>query len=343
MRTDPRLGRVPLEIDDQQLVAAELLASEGIARAGEAIKNAEALAAQRKTELNAARQALIALRPEVQNLRSQIATSKKWITEFETRLAAQNVAPMVTPDQLANMVTEESRQQAELVLLGDKVSNLELGLDAATTAAALSRLNDNIHAAEKRKNDSERDRARLKPWADFFNDVRLLLSAQQDTAIANFTREYGPRASVIQRRLRSVYGFDHITLSPEHSDIVVRATRRGEPLRPINYFSQSQQQTLLLALFLTACSSQTWSSFCPVLLDDPVAHFDDLNTYAFLDLLVGLLDSRSGPRQFILSTCDDRLFQLARQKFRHLGSRAAFYAFSSLGNDGPLIDSIATS
>jgi DNA repair protein SbcC/Rad50 len=61
-----------------------------------------------------------------------------------------------------------------------------------------------------------------------------------------------------------------------------------------------------------------------------------------LDLLVGLLDARSGPRQFILSTCDDRLFQLARQKFRRLGSRAAFYAFLSSGMDGPQIESVAS-
>jgi exonuclease SbcC len=343
MRADPRLGQASLDIENEQLTEAEKLTAENIGRTIDAIKVAEPVAAQKKAELNAARQALIAVRPEVQNLRSQIAAGKKWITEFETRLTAQNLDPMFTPDELANLVKEESRQQAELALLGDSAANLELALDAATTAAALSRLNDNIHAAEKRKTDAERDRGQLRPWADFFNELLSLLNAQQNTAIGSFTREYGPRASVIQRRLRSVYGFDDITLSPDQSDIVVRATRRGEPLRPIDYFSQSEQQTLLLALFLTACSSQTWSNFCPVLLDDPVTHFDDLNTYAFLDLLVGLVDARSGPRQFILSTCDDRLFQLARQKFRHLGSRAAFYAFLSSGKDGPQIECLATS
>jgi exonuclease SbcC len=343
LRGDPRLGQASLDIDNEQLIEAERLTTENIGRTKDAIRIAEPVAAQRRTELNAARQALIALRPEVQSLRSQIAASRKWITEFETRLAAQNLAPMLTPDELADLVKEESRQQADLALLGDSAANLELALDAATTAAALARLNENIHAAERRRTDAERNRGQLKPWVEFFNELRSLLSAQQHTAIANFTRQYGPRTSVIQRRLRSVYGFDDITLSPDGSDIVVRATRRGEPLRPIDYFSQSQQQSLLLALFLTACGSQTWSNFCPVLLDDPVTHFDDLNTYALLDLLLGLLDARSGPRQFILSTCDDRLFQLARQKFRHLGSGATFYAFLSSGKDGPQIESLATS
>jgi exonuclease SbcC len=109
-------------------------------------------------------------------------------------------------------------------------------------------------------------------------------------------------------------------------------------LRPTDYFSQSQQQTLLLGLFLTMCISQTWSGFSPIFMDDPVTHFDDLNTYAFLDLIVGLLDSDFGKRQFIISTCDEKLFKLARQKFRHLGERATFYRFVAIGPDGPIVE-----
>ena len=120
----------------------------------------------------------------------------------------------------------------------------------------------------------------------------------------------------------------------------MRVKRHGEELRPTDYFSQSQQQTLLLGLFLTACLSQTWSALTPVFLDDPVSHFDDLNTYAFLDLIVGLLESDSVSRQFVISTCDDKFLQLARQKFRHLGESARFYSFSAISGDGPVIDEI---
>ena len=62
-----------------------------------------------------------------------------------------------------------------------------------------------------------------------------------------------------------------------------------------------------------------------------VTHFDDLNTYAFLDLIVGLLESNAGRQQFVLSTCDEKLLELARQKFRHLDKAAKFYRFSALG------------
>ena len=75
----------------------------------------------------------------------------------------------------------------------------------------------------------------------------------------------------------------------------------------------------------------------PVFLDDPVTHFDDLNTYAFLDLIVGLFYSETGRRQFVISTCDEKFLQVARQKFRHLSHRARFYTFAAIGEEGPVV------
>jgi exonuclease SbcC len=76
-------------------------------------------------------------------------------------------------------------------------------------------------------------------------------------------------------------------------------------------------------------------------MDDPVTHFDDLNTYAFLDLIVGLLESDFGKRQYVISTCDEKLLKLARQKFRHLDERATFYWFRSFGPEGPTVEKIS--
>ena len=72
-------------------------------------------------------------------------------------------------------------------------------------------------------------------------------------------------------------------------------------------------------------------------MDDPVTHFDDLNIYAFLDLIEGLLETSLEGRQFIISTCDERLFQIAKQKFKHFRDRAKFYTYKSISNNGPQI------
>lgn len=57
-------------------------------------------------------------------------------------------------------------------------------------------------------------------------------------------------------------------------------------------------------LFLTACSSQTWSGFSSIMMDDPVTHFDDLNTYALLDLTLDcrVLRKASGSSSSLLAT-----------------------------------------
>ena len=56
------------------------------------------------------------------------------------------------------------------------------------------------------------------------------------------------------------------------------------------------------------------------------------------DLILGLIDFDAMARQFIISTCDERILHLARQKFRHLGEKARFYIFSAIDADGPVVE-----
>ena len=281
------------------------------------------------------------MKAQLQTLRTQLSNLQRTVTQLTARLQESKLPTDASEEMLLSLIAEESRQQAQLLALRDSISSLELAIDAVTTAAALTTLQQNVRNKEKAVETAARKRDQHQPWLAYFTRLSRLVSSQQNEAIANFTSEYGPRTSVIQRRLRSVYGFDDIEIQSHESTISVRVKRDGEVLRPTDYFSQSQQQTLLLGLFLTACISQTWSGFAPVFMDDPVTHFDDLNTYAFLDLIVGLLESDVGKRQFIISTCDEKLLQLARQKFRHLGEKAVFYRFDAIGPEGPVVEKIS--
>ena len=223
----------------------------------------------------------------------------------------------------------------------EDVASAELVIDAATTRAAYRPLQSRL--AERRSAMSELRSTKdiYARWLEYFREVLALVASEQDKAVSRFTREYGPRTSVIQRRLRSVYGFDDVEIRSEESKILVRVLREGKLLRPTDYFSQSQQQTLLLGLFLTACVSQTWSGLAPVFLDDPIAHFDDVNTFAFLDLIDGLLtDYGAGKRQFIVSTCDQKFLELAREKFSYRGDNVKYYTFEGIGDDGPIVRAI---
>jgi exonuclease SbcC len=342
LRNDPRLSRLNLEIDSDDLNELETQAAKEVDDTKTQSAKIEDELSQHRKNLGGLKNEIAALKSQVAAIRVQFAQTQKSIALLEAKLGQAQLPADSTDRSLLARVAEQTRLQADLAAVQAMASGLELALDAATTAAALTTLQEAIRNREKAISEVSARRERHQPWTKYFEEVAKVLSSQQNEAIADFTRAYGPRTSIIQRRLRSVYGFDDVQIKSQDSAINVRIMRNGEELRPVDYFSQSQQQTLLLGLFLTASSSQTWSAFAPVFLDDPVTHFDDLNTYAFLDLLVGLLDSGDGGRQFILSTCDEKLLQLARQKFRYLGERAKFYRFTAIGADGPMIEEITT-
>jgi DNA repair protein SbcC/Rad50 len=343
LRDDPRLTQFSFEIGDDQLGDIDRQCREQLSALKAQVVKTQAEKTQKQLEVTNLRQQSSSLKDQLPTLRTQIGNLQKTLTQITARLEESKLPPDSSEEMLLSLIAEESRAHAKFLALRDSASNLELAIDAATTSAALTQLLQNVRNKEKAAAAAVRQRDRNQPWLKYFEELSHLVSSQQNDAIASFTREYGPRTSVIQRRLRSVYGFDDIEIRSQESAIIVRVKRHGEDLRPTDYFSQSQQQTLFLGLFLTACISQTWSAFSPIFLDDPVTHFDDLNTYAFLDLIVGLLEPNLGQRQFIISTCDEKLLLLARQKFRHLGKRAKFYRFSAISAEGPVVDEVTSS
>jgi DNA repair protein SbcC/Rad50 len=343
LRDDPRLTQFSLDIGDEQLADLDRLNREQLSALKAEVVKTQAETTEKRLEASKLRQESTSLKTQLPTLRAQIGNLQKTVTQITARLEESKLPSDASEEMLLSLVAEESRAHAKFLALRDSAANLELAIDAATTSAALTQLLQNVRNKEKAAASAAQQRDRHQPWLKYFEELSHLVSSQQNEAIASFTREYGPRTSVIQRRLRSVYGFDDIEIRSQESAITVRVKRHGEELRPTDYFSQSQQQTLFLGLFLTACISQTWSAFSPIFLDDPVTHFDDLNTYAFLDLVVGLLEPNIARRQFIISTCDEKLLQLARQKFRHLGDRAKFYRFSAISAEGPVVNEVTSS
>lgn len=259
------------------------------------------------------------------------------IKELGRTLLESGLTEEATRQEVEAASRANSERANRVAAILDRAQALEVALDAAATAAAMQSVRKRVGDAVAKADEAEARAAAHRPWVEYFSEIGALLQERQLSATRQFTEQYGPRTAVIQRRLRPVYGFGDIDITNQGANIAVRVKRNGVSHRPSDFFSQSQVQTLLLGLFLTASSSQTWSGFSPVLMDDPVTHFDDLNTYALLDLISGLLKSPEGSRQFVISTCDEKLLQLARQKFRHLGSDAKFYSFSAIGSDGPMV------
>lgn len=225
---------------------------------------------------------------------------------------------------------------ASVTSLLNDVLAVETAIDQAELTAELSRLQNELQKNLEEIAKLETQEAQILGWVHLFENLKKTLENVKNTSVKEFTDKYGPLSSLIQSRLRAVYGFGKIHLSSQKGKIAITVERGDEKLRPIDYFSESQKQILVLSLFFAAAITQNWSAFAPIFLDDPVTHFDDLNAYAFLDLLSGMLQEEVGTRQFVISTCEDKLFQLMKQKFYSFGNRIKIYEFTAIGKEGPV-------
>ena len=180
----------------------------------------------------------------------------------------------------------------------------------------------------------------FKKWVTFYETIKKELDIIQNKALSDYTNNYGPYSSAIQNRLRPVYNFGDLKLKPEKGKIFVKVKRNGEEIFPNDYFSESQIQIVMLSLFLSAALTQNWSSFLPILMDDPVEHFDDINSYSFVELIRGLVMDSSFDSQIILSTCENKLYKLLKQKLGRLDKKVIFYEFKSIDKNGPVIEKL---
>jgi len=281
------------------------------------------------------------LKREIQGLNKETVDSKKYIEEVESLIRRLNFNLYVDINQVVILKNNFRKKLFDLDSLQNEIINFEIAMDTVQISAALAKNQQDLENIKDQIKNLEKDRERLNNWLSYFDVICKKLKFLQNQALEEYTSRYGPFTSTIQRRLRAVYGFGDIELHPEKGEIEVRVERKGERnIPPSDYFSESQIQIVMLSLFLSATLTQTWSSFTPILLDDPVEHFDDLNAYSLLDLIRGLIMKPGKGHQFIISTCEDRLFRLMRQKFSKLNGRVIFYVFESIGENGPKIKKI---
>jgi exonuclease SbcC len=274
---------------------------------------------------------------ELRQTQMDLTKSHHTLQEIKNVLTAAGLEPDAPIRDVATFRDNLDSRRATLSDLRDQVTDFEVALDAAQTHAALARLQSDIDGLQTSKEDADNRLRSLRTWRHYFEQILEALRRVQDELLTEYIEKYGPLASIIQQRLRPVYGFKGVKLKTKKGKINVTVEREGHEYPPSNYFSESQLQIVTLSLFLSAVLTQTWSSFGLVLLDDPVTHFDDLNAYAFLDVLRGLIDQPGQGHQFIISTCEERLYRLMRQRLPKAKGSVAFYEFISIGEGGPVV------
>ena len=225
----------------------------------------------------------------------------------------------------------------QLSSLRKRCLTLERLVDATQRSAMLSDLEAQAQKMQKEKEFLTVKIERLLSVKKWISSVKSILDRQSSSAVAKHVDAFGPLTSLIQKRLRAVYGFGDVSLLAKGSEINVEVSWEKEHVKPTDYFSDSQKQILMLSLFLSGRLTQTWSGFAPIFMDDPVTHFDDLNAFGFVELIRGLVSTSPGKRQFFISTCEERLYELMLKKFKGVAGGARFFKFEAIGHDGPIV------
>ncbi|MGF6527846.1 AAA family ATPase [Variovorax sp. PvP013] len=154
------------------------------------------------------------------------------------------------------------------------------------------------------------------------NEEKALLEAGKvlDDLIENASLESATREALdaIGDQINEVFSRIHSPREYEYvgsPDVLLR-TADGHDARTLQQVSTGQRSAFALSLFLAR--NRTAASAPPVLLiDDPIAHVDDLNSLSFLDYLRDL--AVNSGRQIFFATADTRVASLFSKKFSFLG------------------------
>lgn len=290
---------------------------------------------------------LSVIHAQISQTKEKIETLRQAKTRLEAEIErfVERAAQVLDRDALTvEAISEQRRITTERVdqlhALQRRCSTLEMALDAAQRTTIRTELEARAQSLASKQRALEDEIAGMSKVKNWFERLQDALDKQSLHAVANHVEALGPLTTLIQKRLRAVYGFGDVSLNARGKEIRVVVGWENEQVKPSDYFSDSQKQILMLSLFLAGRLTQTWSAFAPILMDDPVTHFDDLNAFGFVELIRGLVGTAPGRRQFFISTCEQRLFDLMLKKFSRLEGGARFYRFDSIGHDGPIVRSV---
>lgn len=332
--------KLPLRVDIKEIEKTLAETTKKMSDNQECIKKQEMIYTRNNEQLSLANDHLRSLKERRSNISLDIDNLSKNISEYEADLAKLDLNTEISIKMIQSIKEKLQIQINKITAIKDDIIRLETAIDSTQSSARLAELDTEIEKTNRTLKKQKTKLQEIKKAIDYYDKINYALATQKNLTVSEYAKNFGPLASIIQRRLRPVYGFGPVELKSKAGKIYVQVSRKSQILRPIDYFSDSQNHILMLSLFMAAGVTQTWSSFAPILIDDPITHFDDLNAYAFVELIRGLVDDFDRPQQFIISTCDESLWELFRQRFSDLTERAIMYKFVAIGEEGPIIKRI---
>lgn len=214
------------------------------------------------------------------------ATRSKYADDIGSLIAAARVASERI-DDLSSQIQGERARSAEISVLHQQIA---VGKQQALT--------------------KDEERERLADALEVLHDIQRNHSL--DSGLSSFM--HGNLES-IQRIFTKI----HVPHELKISDLTgCRLERLGsDHVVELNQISTGQRAALMLSIFISL--NLSLKSGPPyMLIDDPIAHIDDLNVLSFLDLLADVAET--GYRQIFFATANEKLAHLFQKKMEFLGA-----------------------
>ena len=171
--------------------------------------------------------------------------------------------------------------------------------------------------ASKRKDQLEKQLAAMLPRIERFRESRQVLSKIQNEHSLNSAMEEALRQN--REAIEAIFARIHspAEFSGLGSSLTTLVRKSNAGVATLQQISTGQRAAFALSLFL-AQNAQLRSAPPLILIDDPIAHVDDLNCLSFLDYLREVVVA--GDRQVVFATANEKLATLFERKFDFLGS-----------------------
>jgi len=235
---------------------------------------------------------------------------RRQINECEDRLSAvrrgldvlENQWPR---DQLdASPSVESDRRTIEFAV--EEAAEATVSRPASKLSEEIDTKTEEIDRLKERIEQLEKAREHLR---ETFAGVEESL----DEVLGEYTEIVTTLFKVFQRP----YDFKRVELTKDNEELRVVRRESGEVVG-IDEMSSGQRTALVLAIFVT--NNLAHDTAPPLmLLDEPFAHLDELNTLSFFNLVIEL--AVRGDRQIMFATANDNLASLLERK---IGETEAF-------------------
>jgi DNA repair exonuclease SbcCD ATPase subunit len=160
------------------------------------------------------------------------------------------------------------------------------------------------------------ERDRLRSYAEAARAIKEAYNDSQKKHIKQQMADFVRVISALFLRMQSNLVYDDVAGGDDATPLSWRAQAENLSLNPEATFSQGQRQDFALSIFLARARGLSGT----FVLDEPVAHLDDLNRVALLDVFRAITLERLPGLSFVMTTANKPLVRHLLEKFARVST-----------------------